>query len=151
MAEDSRYKTEYCRYYPACPYGDNCLYAHSRAELRRNKNFRLRPCWSWVSTGTCPYGNKCVFIHDPRIEYKGEPVPHSKPRVSYSPIKHEADIFKWPFQYYKQEQEPISPKIKYELKKSSVLMIDVTRVIYKSLVNGVECIEEAEVSGSKII
>jgi hypothetical protein len=143
MADDARYKTEYCRHYPACPYGDKCLYAHSRSERRRNRHhrFRQRPCWAWVSTGTCPYGNKCIFIHDPRIEHQCKFVPHPKSYTGISPTKDETDILQWPLQRYKQEQEPISPRVEYNIHKSPVLMTDVTRVIYKSLIKGVKLVE----------
>jgi len=134
-----KYKTEFCRYYPFCPYGNKCLYAHSNAERRcaHGPLYRQRPCWSWISTGACPYGEKCSYIHDPRIECRSE---HTETAVSPTKgaqsTRIEGDPIHWPLQ--RHDGEPTSPRIQYKIRKTSAIMTVVAHDIYSSLIKSVD-------------
>jgi len=64
------YKTQLCHIYEdtgACKFGEHCLYAHGKDELRtvpRHPKYKTELCRSYHTTGTCPYGTKCRFIHN---------------------------------------------------------------------------------------
>ena len=30
------------------------------------ETYRIKPCWTWVATGSCPFGKRCTGIHDAR-------------------------------------------------------------------------------------
>jgi len=111
-------KTELCKNYPNCRFGDLCAFAHGENDLRcktlhemqvRGKipcaqKYRCYPCMNFVSTGSCPYRHRCVFLHDPRIitDEKDQIYVRSGEtnfRVSPSPFpasssKH--DMIQWP-------------------------------------------------------
>ena len=61
-ASNPRYKTEICRNFRErnkCLYGNNCQFAHGRAELRevvRNKKYKTKLCQKYWKTGYCVYG-----------------------------------------------------------------------------------------------
>jgi hypothetical protein len=65
----SLYKTEFCRQYYEygyCDYGDRCLFAHGKCELKRIPNYKTKLCASYHSTGFCSFGSRCAFIHKKR-------------------------------------------------------------------------------------
>ncbi|PRQ37877.1 putative transcription factor C3H family [Rosa chinensis] len=62
-------KTELCNKWEesgACPYGDNCQFAHGVRELRpvmRHPRYKTQICRMVLTRGTCPYGHRCHFRH----------------------------------------------------------------------------------------
>ncbi|XP_010528504.1 PREDICTED: zinc finger CCCH domain-containing protein 14 [Tarenaya hassleriana] len=62
-------KTELCNKWQetgACPYGDNCQFAHGIDELRpviRHPRYKTEVCRMIVTGSTCPYGHRCHFRH----------------------------------------------------------------------------------------
>ncbi|KAL6191440.1 hypothetical protein ACLB2K_037831 [Fragaria x ananassa] len=62
-------KTELCNKWQesgACPYGDNCQFAHGVRELRpvmRHPRYKTQICRMVLTGGTCPYGHRCHFRH----------------------------------------------------------------------------------------
>ncbi|CAH8363037.1 unnamed protein product [Eruca vesicaria subsp. sativa] len=62
-------KTELCNKWQetgACPYGDNCQFAHGIDELRpviRHPRYKTEVCRMIVTGATCPYGHRCHFRH----------------------------------------------------------------------------------------
>lgn len=67
--DSDRYKTELCRSYEengTCRYGNKCLFAHGRRELRlleRHPKYKTEFCRTYHTSGFCPYGQRCHFIH----------------------------------------------------------------------------------------
>lgn len=65
----SKYKTEMCHYQMElmhCPFGEQCTYAHARAELRhieRHPKHKTQACRDFSTVGFCPFGARCSFIH----------------------------------------------------------------------------------------
>ncbi|GAB2300017.1 hypothetical protein Dimus_034060 [Dionaea muscipula] len=63
------YKTELCNKWQetrACPYGDQCQFAHGLSELRpvlRHPRYKTEVCRMVVSGVSCPYGHRCHFRH----------------------------------------------------------------------------------------
>ena len=65
-----KYKTELCKYYECngyCKYGDKCVYAHGKENLRSKVTnttaYRTKKCTQFFEQGYCPYGNRCQFAH----------------------------------------------------------------------------------------
>ncbi|KAG8384111.1 hypothetical protein BUALT_Bualt04G0084000 [Buddleja alternifolia] len=62
-------KTELCNKWQetgACPYGENCQFAHGINELRpviRHPRYKTEVCRMVLSGDTCPYGHRCHFRH----------------------------------------------------------------------------------------
>ncbi|KAJ4827254.1 hypothetical protein Tsubulata_047284 [Turnera subulata] len=62
-------KTELCNKWQetgACPYGDQCQFAHGIKELRpviRHPRYKTEVCRMILSGDTCPYGHRCHFRH----------------------------------------------------------------------------------------
>ncbi|KAG2322017.1 hypothetical protein Bca4012_057168 [Brassica carinata] len=62
-------KTELCNKWQetgACPYGDNCQFAHGIDELRpviRHPRYKTEVCRMIVTGASCPYGHRCHFRH----------------------------------------------------------------------------------------
>ncbi|GAB2210788.1 hypothetical protein Droror1_Dr00016072 [Drosera rotundifolia] len=63
------YKTELCNKWQetgACPYGDQCQFAHGLSELRpviRHPRYKTEVCRMVVAGVSCPYGHRCHFRH----------------------------------------------------------------------------------------
>ncbi|KDP33020.1 hypothetical protein JCGZ_13051 [Jatropha curcas] len=63
------WKTELCNKWQetgACPYGDNCQFAHGIKELRpviRHPRYKTQVCRMVVAGQACPYGHRCHFRH----------------------------------------------------------------------------------------
>ncbi|KAE8800983.1 zinc finger CCCH domain-containing protein 39-like [Hordeum vulgare] len=63
------YKTELCNKWGetgACPYGDQCQFAHGIAELRpitRHPLYKTQVCRMFIGGVLCPYGHRCHFRH----------------------------------------------------------------------------------------
>lgn len=67
------YKTELCRQFcdsGTCDYGEKCLFAHGKHELKQISNYRTKLCVSWVK-GYCQFGSNCMFIHPPSESHRG--------------------------------------------------------------------------------
>lgn len=67
------YKTEICRQYGEsgrCDYGEKCLFAHGKHELKANPNYRTKVCTSWTN-GNCQFGESCMFLHPDRTIRNG--------------------------------------------------------------------------------
>ncbi|XP_047944741.1 zinc finger CCCH domain-containing protein 15-like [Salvia hispanica] len=62
-------KTELCNKWQqtgACPYGDDCQFAHGIAELRpviRHPRYKTEVCRMVLHGVPCPYGHRCHFRH----------------------------------------------------------------------------------------
>ncbi|KAL3630361.1 hypothetical protein CASFOL_023345 [Castilleja foliolosa] len=62
-------KTELCNKWQetgACPYGDNCQFAHGIKELRpviRHPRYKTEVCRLVLAGDICPYGHRCHFRH----------------------------------------------------------------------------------------
>ncbi|KAG6412963.1 hypothetical protein SASPL_125658 [Salvia splendens] len=62
-------KTELCNKWQqtgACPYGDDCQFAHGIAELRpviRHPRYKTEVCRMILHGVPCPYGHRCHFRH----------------------------------------------------------------------------------------
>nr|GMD18498.1 zinc finger CCCH domain-containing protein 15-like [Ipomoea batatas] len=63
------FKTELCNKWQetgACPYGDNCQFAHGLEELRpvlRHPRYKTEVCRMVLNGDPCPYGHRCHFRH----------------------------------------------------------------------------------------
>ncbi|CAN4124902.1 unnamed protein product [Withania somnifera] len=63
------FKTELCNKWQetgACPYGDNCQFAHGIEELRpvlRHPRYKTEVCRMVLNGDPCPYGHRCHFRH----------------------------------------------------------------------------------------
>ncbi|TVU35796.1 hypothetical protein EJB05_17700, partial [Eragrostis curvula] len=63
------FKTELCNKWEetgACPYGDQCQFAHGVAELRpviRHPRYKTQVCRMVLAGEPCPYGHRCHFRH----------------------------------------------------------------------------------------
>uniref|UniRef100_A0ACD5TDD3 Uncharacterized protein n=1 Tax=Avena sativa TaxID=4498 RepID=A0ACD5TDD3_AVESA len=63
------FKTELCNKWDetgACPYADQCQFAHGIAELRpiiRHPRYKTQVCRMIIGGGPCPYGHRCHFRH----------------------------------------------------------------------------------------
>lgn len=63
------FKTELCNKWEetgACPYGDQCQFAHGVAELRpviRHPRYKTEVCRMVLNGQVCPYGHRCHFRH----------------------------------------------------------------------------------------
>ncbi|CAN6359053.1 unnamed protein product [Urochloa humidicola] len=62
-------KTELCNKWEetgACPYGDQCQFAHDITELRpviRHPRYKTQVCRMLLAGAGCPYGHRCHFLH----------------------------------------------------------------------------------------
>ncbi|KAG8373758.1 hypothetical protein BUALT_Bualt11G0058400 [Buddleja alternifolia] len=62
-------KTELCNKWEetgACPYGENCQFAHGIKELRpviRHPRYKTEVCRMVLAGDICPYGHRCHFRH----------------------------------------------------------------------------------------
>eukprot|EP00792_Barthelona_sp_PAP020_P003816 TRINITY_DN1675_c0_g1_i1.p1 TRINITY_DN1675_c0_g1~~TRINITY_DN1675_c0_g1_i1.p1 ORF type:complete len:276 (+),score=89.14 TRINITY_DN1675_c0_g1_i1:162-989(+) len=75
LNNQNRYKTELCYSFMSrgyCPYGDDCLFAHGKHELRniiKHPKFKTRKCKNYHGpNGYCCYGNRCSYIHDENLQ-----------------------------------------------------------------------------------
>ncbi|XP_004238882.1 zinc finger CCCH domain-containing protein 15-like [Solanum lycopersicum] len=63
------FKTELCNKWQetgACPYGENCQFAHGIEELRpvlRHPRYKTEVCRMVLNGDPCPYGHRCHFRH----------------------------------------------------------------------------------------
>ncbi|XP_051115408.1 zinc finger CCCH domain-containing protein 14-like isoform X2 [Andrographis paniculata] len=63
------FKTELCNKWQetgACPYGENCQFAHGIKELRpviRHPRYKTEVCRMVLAGDICPYGHRCHFRH----------------------------------------------------------------------------------------
>ena len=74
-----KYRTELCKYFEIngrCKFGDNCIFAHGKENLRENlckkSGYKKRPCVNFFEKGFCMYGNRCQFSHDTKQFEKEE-------------------------------------------------------------------------------
>lgn len=77
-----REKTQLCRNYPNCPFGDSCKYAHDASELvnpqeKYSSVYRSIPCAFFMKQGVCKFGTNCFFSHEMSIE----PPPQNTPQA----------------------------------------------------------------------
>ena len=70
-----KYRTELCKYFEIngrCKFGDNCIFAHGKENLRENlckkSGYKKRPCVNFFDKGYCMYGNRCQFSHDLKFD-----------------------------------------------------------------------------------
>lgn len=60
-----KYKTEICKNWEAgfCEFGDKCVFAHGRMEIREKSYYKTKRCRQFFESGYCMFGNKCLFQH----------------------------------------------------------------------------------------
>ena len=62
-----KYKTEMCKnieVYEWCPYGEECIFAHSKSEMVGISGFKYkRTKCKRFGDGYCNYGLRCLFKH----------------------------------------------------------------------------------------
>jgi butyrate response factor 1 len=69
VCNQGMFKTELCNKWEetgACPYGDQCQFAHGVAELRpviRHPRYKTEVCRMVLTGQVCPYGHRCHFRH----------------------------------------------------------------------------------------
>ncbi|KAG2590455.1 zinc finger CCCH domain-containing protein 9-like isoform X2 [Panicum virgatum] len=69
VCNQGMFKTELCNKWEetgACPYGDQCQFAHGVAELRpviRHPRYKTQVCRMVLAGEVCPYGHRCHFRH----------------------------------------------------------------------------------------
>jgi len=92
-----KYKTEVCKYWAEtghCTFGDNCAFAHGKAEIRQklhiSSNYKTKKCVQFHENGLCPYGIRCQFIHCARKENQLNPALKS---TSYAEDLENIDIW----------------------------------------------------------
>jgi len=80
-------KTELCRYYPKCTKGQDCLYAHSEAELRVRPNFTKTRMCAGFRDGRCKLpASQCAFAHGREdLRPSGEPSPAARTKAEQRP------------------------------------------------------------------
>ncbi|PIN11757.1 hypothetical protein CDL12_15637 [Handroanthus impetiginosus] len=67
--DQGMFKTELCNKWQetgACPYGENCQFAHGINELRpviRHPRYKTEVCRMVMAGEICPYGHRCHFRH----------------------------------------------------------------------------------------
>ena len=105
MYHPSRYKIELCFQFMEtgyCQFGDRCLYAHGKFELRpctyRHQKFKTQLCKAFHEDGFCSFGNRCSFIHtqpnldgllkrlDDSMMVKTEPMPGEFDRAQLTQV-----------------------------------------------------------------
>ncbi|CAG9315420.1 unnamed protein product [Blepharisma stoltei] len=67
-----KYKTEICKNWlnSQCHFGDNCMFAHGKEELRKKFIQMPQQCKSFSETGFCVYGDRCQFKHVPALKQR---------------------------------------------------------------------------------
>ncbi|KAK1665988.1 hypothetical protein QYE76_054147 [Lolium multiflorum] len=69
VCNQGMFKTELCNKWEetgACPYGDQCQFAHGVSELRpviRHPRYKTEVCRMVLNGQVCPYGHRCHFRH----------------------------------------------------------------------------------------
>jgi len=75
-----KFKTKVCIFWltpEGCPYGDRCLYAHGKLQLREdrgesnvpgidpdvNERYKTRLCRFMLAKSPCPHGPRCTYAH----------------------------------------------------------------------------------------
>ena len=60
-----KYKTELCKNWliGECKFGDSCIFAHGRGELKTNSAQKHILCKNFEENHWCAYGEKCQFLH----------------------------------------------------------------------------------------
>ena len=53
------------------------------AGLVDQATYRVKPCLTWVMTGSCPFGKRCTGIHDARVASTiSSWLPHTETQVN---------------------------------------------------------------------
>ena len=70
VKHSDKFKTEICRNFEIhgkCQWGDNCTFAHGKAELRTktifNDHYKTKICNHYHKRGLCPYSSRCQYFH----------------------------------------------------------------------------------------
>ena len=70
LAQSQKYKTEICKNFELkgrCKWGENCCFAHGKAELRKktlfNYFYKTKICKHFHKNGYCPYASRCQYYH----------------------------------------------------------------------------------------
>lgn len=70
FAQSQKYKTEICKNFELkgkCKWGENCCFAHGKAELRKktlfNYFYKTKICKHFHKNGYCPYASRCQYFH----------------------------------------------------------------------------------------
>lgn len=70
FAQSQKYKTEICKNFELkgkCRWGENCCFAHGKAELRKktlfNYFYKTKICKHFHKNGYCPYASRCQYFH----------------------------------------------------------------------------------------
>lgn len=76
---NTKYKTELCKnfdIYGRCKWGDNCFFAHGKAELKSkipiSQFYKTKVCKHFHRGGFCPYGSRCQYFHFKSYEMNQE-------------------------------------------------------------------------------
>uniref|UniRef100_A0A1I7XYP7 C3H1-type domain-containing protein n=1 Tax=Steinernema glaseri TaxID=37863 RepID=A0A1I7XYP7_9BILA len=91
VTKPDSYKTVMCQAWlesTACPFAENCRFAHGEEELRpikiaprQNSKYKTKLCDKYTTIGICPYGSRCLFIH-PDPHKRASSFPRSEQNVN---------------------------------------------------------------------
>jgi len=97
----TNYKTKMCRDGPACKFGRNCWFAHSKEELKGCSDESLPANWKTkmcVNRNNCKFGHFCWFAHSQaELRRPTDPLLHDTAYQAQH-AQHKTNMYRQPFQ-----------------------------------------------------